>query len=80
MESCARLRAVLVATLNASVRGSHQGEQELFDELAAHRTTLRRLFDIGPRNPAEQKELESGTPYIPRALIASHPNCMLKSC
>ncbi|EIN05826.1 hypothetical protein PUNSTDRAFT_137309 [Punctularia strigosozonata HHB-11173 SS5] len=70
MESCARLRAVLLAALNANARGSHHGEQELFDELAAHRTALRRLFQIGPRSPAEQRELESGKTTIDGKTLA----------
>ncbi|KAJ7777509.1 nucleoporin Nup186/Nup192/Nup205 [Mycena maculata] len=57
METIGRLRLVL---LNAISRGIHNGEQELFDELMVHKSCLLKLFDVGPRNPQEQRELESG--------------------
>ncbi|KAJ7619541.1 nucleoporin Nup186/Nup192/Nup205 [Roridomyces roridus] len=61
MESIGRLRVVL---LNAITRGIHNAEQELFDELIAHKSCLLKLFDVGPRNPQEQRELESGKSVI----------------
>ncbi|KAJ7482279.1 nucleoporin Nup186/Nup192/Nup205 [Mycena galericulata] len=57
METIGRLRVVL---LNAISRGIHNGEQELFDELMVHKSCLLKLFDVGGRNPQEQRELESG--------------------
>ncbi|KAJ7620549.1 nucleoporin Nup186/Nup192/Nup205 [Mycena polygramma] len=58
MESIARLRVVLLNALSG--RGVQHGEQELFDELMVHKSCLVNLFDVGPRNPQEQRELESG--------------------
>ncbi|KAF7373366.1 hypothetical protein MSAN_00546200 [Mycena sanguinolenta] len=61
METIGRLRVVLLNTLQvASGRGVQHGEQELFDELMVHKSCLLNLFDVGARNPQEQRELESG--------------------
>ena len=70
MESISRLRAVILASLGG--RGLHNGEQELFEELMAHRTRLLNVFDVGARNPQQQRDIESGKwtryqPLIPRA-------------
>jgi nuclear pore complex protein Nup205 len=59
MESISRLRATLLASLGT--RGAQHGDQELFDELMVHQQCLLKLFDVGPRNPQEQREIESGT-------------------
>ncbi|KAJ7145837.1 nucleoporin Nup186/Nup192/Nup205 [Mycena epipterygia] len=58
MESIGRLRVVLLNAISG--RGIHNGEQELFDELMVHKSSLVNLFDVGARNPQEQRELESG--------------------
>lgn len=58
METISRLRAVLLTSLSS--RPSQHGEQELFDELMVHKPCLLNLFDVGPRNQQEQRELESG--------------------
>ncbi|KAI0651312.1 nucleoporin Nup186/Nup192/Nup205 [Trametes meyenii] len=58
MASVSRLRAVLQSAFSS--RGLPNGEQEFFEELMAHRPQLLNLFDVGPRNPQEQRELESG--------------------
>ena len=58
MASVSRLREVLSAAF--SLRGLPNGEQEFFEELMAHRPQLVNLYDVGPRNPQEQRELESG--------------------
>ncbi|EJF60131.1 hypothetical protein DICSQDRAFT_171358 [Dichomitus squalens LYAD-421 SS1] len=58
MASVSRLREVLSAAF--SLRGLPNGEQEFFEELMAHRSHLVNLYDVGPRNPQEQRELESG--------------------
>ncbi|KAJ8507202.1 hypothetical protein ONZ45_g10419 [Pleurotus djamor] len=58
MESISRLREALVHVLNGRV--VPHGEQEIFDELIVHKSRLLNLYDVGPRNPQQQKELESG--------------------
>ena len=58
MDSVSNLRSILVAALSSA--GVRDGEQELFDELAVNETRLLKVFDFGPRNPQEQKEIESG--------------------
>lgn len=58
MESIGRLRLVLLNAIGG--RGLQHGEQELFDELMVHKSSLLNLFDVGGRNPQEQRELESG--------------------
>ncbi|KAF8183807.1 nucleoporin Nup186/Nup192/Nup205 [Mycena galopus ATCC 62051] len=58
METIGRLRLVLLNTIGG--RGVQHGEQELFDELMVHKSCLLDLFDVGARNPQEQRELESG--------------------
>ncbi|KAM5532441.1 hypothetical protein V8D89_013891, partial [Ganoderma adspersum] len=58
MSSVSRLRAVLSSAFSS--RGLPNGEQEFFEELMAHRPQLVNLYDVGPRNPQEQRELESG--------------------
>ncbi|KAJ7830504.1 nucleoporin Nup186/Nup192/Nup205 [Mycena olivaceomarginata] len=58
METIGRLRLVLLNAIGG--RGVQHGEQELFDELMVHKSCLVNLFDVGARNPQEQRELESG--------------------
>ncbi|KAF7326845.1 hypothetical protein MVEN_02578300 [Mycena venus] len=58
METIGRLRLVLLNAIGG--RGVQHGEQELFDELMVHKSCLLNLFDVGARNPQEQRELESG--------------------
>ncbi|GLB44615.1 putative nuclear pore complex scaffold, nucleoporins 186/192/205 [Lyophyllum shimeji] len=58
MESLSRLREILVRVLDSGV--VPHGEHELFDELMVRQSRLLRLLDVGPRNPQEQKEIESG--------------------
>ncbi|KAI0944532.1 hypothetical protein AcW1_002214 [Taiwanofungus camphoratus] len=58
MASASQLRTVLLSAF--SPRGLQNGEQELFEELMAHRPHLVTLYDVGPRNSQEQRELESG--------------------
>ncbi|KAH9856365.1 nucleoporin Nup186/Nup192/Nup205 [Lenzites betulinus] len=57
MASVSRLRAILESAFSS--RGLPNGEQEFFEELMAHRPQLVQLYDVGPRNPQEQRELES---------------------
>ncbi|OCH88950.1 hypothetical protein OBBRIDRAFT_888752 [Obba rivulosa] len=58
MASLAHLRTLILSAFNA--RGLQNGEQEFFEELMAHKPQLVNLFDVGPRNPQEQREIESG--------------------
>ncbi|KAJ6542676.1 nucleoporin Nup186/Nup192/Nup205 [Mycena capillaripes] len=58
METIGRLRLVLLNAISS--RGVQHGEQELFNELMVHKSCLLNLFDVGARNPQEQRELESG--------------------
>ncbi|EPQ55766.1 hypothetical protein GLOTRDRAFT_115998 [Gloeophyllum trabeum ATCC 11539] len=58
MNSISHLRAALINTL--SPRGPSHGEPELFDELNESRDALYNLFEVGPRNGQEKRELESG--------------------
>ncbi|EIW76673.1 hypothetical protein CONPUDRAFT_92653 [Coniophora puteana RWD-64-598 SS2] len=56
MESISGLRNVLLATLGSQ----NYGEQELFDALLVSKARLLELFEVGPSNPQEQKDLQSG--------------------
>ncbi len=58
MSSVSRLRAILSSAFSS--RGLPNGEQEFFEELMAHKPQLVSLYDVGPRNPQEQRELEAG--------------------
>ncbi|OBZ74918.1 hypothetical protein A0H81_05368, partial [Grifola frondosa] len=58
MASVSQLRSILPSIFSA--RGLQDGEQEFFEELMAHKPHLVNLYDVGPRNPQEQRELESG--------------------
>ncbi|KAJ3879118.1 nucleoporin Nup186/Nup192/Nup205 [Lentinula edodes] len=62
METISQLRTLLLAAL--SDRGTHNVEQELFDSLMIHKSRLASVFDVGQRNPQEQKEIESGKTVI----------------
>lgn len=62
MQAISRLRELLVKVLDTGLLD--HGEQELFDELMVQKPRLLRLFNVGPRNAAEQKEIESGTYLI----------------
>ncbi|CDO70405.1 hypothetical protein BN946_scf184999.g46 [Trametes cinnabarina] len=58
MASVSRLRAILQSAFSS--RGLPNGEQEFFEVLISHKPQLVNLYDVGPRNPQEQRELESG--------------------
>ncbi|KAJ3544602.1 hypothetical protein NM688_g5723 [Phlebia brevispora] len=58
MASVAHLRAVILSALNSP--DSHDGSQQFFEELMSNKLNLINLFNVGPRNPQEQRELESG--------------------
>ena len=58
MDTMHRLRDVLSRAL-ASPDDSHNA-QELFDQLMVQKGLLLKLFDVGPRSPKEQREIESG--------------------
>lgn len=58
MASVTHLRAVILSTLNSP--DSQDGNQQFFEELMSHKQNLSNLFNVGPRSPQEQRELESG--------------------
>ncbi|KAF8970600.1 nucleoporin Nup186/Nup192/Nup205 [Flammula alnicola] len=62
MNSIHRLREALLRALSS--QDSQHDEQELFDELMVQKPRLLKLFDVGPRNAQEQREIESGKPII----------------
>lgn len=62
MESISSLRTTLLAALS-DVDGQ-EGVQELFDELAANKPRLLNVFQFGPRNPQEQREVETGMSHF----------------
>ncbi|KAJ3995979.1 nucleoporin Nup186/Nup192/Nup205 [Lentinula boryana] len=62
METIFQLRTLLLAAL--ADRGAQNVEQELFDSLMVHKSRLANVFDVGNRNPQEQKEIESGKTVI----------------
>lgn len=70
MESISSLRTTLLAALSASDR--QEGVQELFDELAANKPRLLNVFQFGPRNPQEQREVESGMSHFLPNLFVRH--------
>lgn len=58
MASIAELRAALVS---AYTSGGHvAAEQELYEDLMAHKPVLLNLFSVGASDSQEQKQLESG--------------------
>ncbi|KAI0742693.1 nucleoporin Nup186/Nup192/Nup205 [Daedaleopsis nitida] len=68
MASVSRLRAILSSAFSS--RGLPNGEQEFFEELMAHKPQLVNLYDVGTRNPQEQRELESGKIVIDGRSVA----------
>jgi len=58
METIHLLREVLSRVLASPE--TQNDEQELFDELMVQKPRLLKLFEVGPRNPQEQREIESG--------------------
>ncbi|KAI0075076.1 hypothetical protein K474DRAFT_1600404 [Panus rudis PR-1116 ss-1] len=58
MTSLADLKTTLYSALSSG--GDVAAEQELYEDLMAHKPTLVNVFNVGPRNPQEQKEIESG--------------------
>ncbi|TFK47235.1 hypothetical protein OE88DRAFT_1811406 [Heliocybe sulcata] len=72
MDSLAHLRAALISTLSPD--GPRHGEQELFDELNESRQQLTRIFDVGPRNMQEQRELTSGKMVVEGRQLVINPD------
>ncbi len=58
METISQLRDALLSSLGG--HGSQLGEQKLFDLLMQYKSRLSNVFDVGARNPQEQREIESG--------------------
>lgn len=57
MNGIHRLRDVLSRTLSSPEIAN---DQELFDQLLVQKPQLLKLFEVGPRNPQEQRGIESG--------------------
>ena len=58
MNSISWLREVLIRVLTTPE--PELDEQELFEQLMIQKPRLLKLLDVGPRNPQEQREVESG--------------------
>lgn len=58
MNSISWLREVLIRVLTTPE--PEHDEQELFEQLMIQKPRLLKLLDVGPRNPQEQREVESG--------------------
>lgn len=56
MDPLSKLHTLLTSYLN----GIDGDVQDLYYELVAKRDSLRQLFDMGPRNPAEKSRVQSG--------------------
>ncbi|KAJ3825387.1 nucleoporin Nup186/Nup192/Nup205 [Lentinula raphanica] len=62
METISHLRTLLITALGD--HGSQNIDQELFDSLMVHKSRLVNVFNVGDRNPQEQKEIEAGKTVI----------------
>lgn len=58
METISRLRALLLESFGANARQATQ--HEIFEELMVHKQRLLKVLDVGPRDPQELREIESG--------------------
>lgn len=59
MDSISSLRSTLISSLDSTE--ALGAEQDLFDELTVNRPRLLKVLDFGPRNPQEQRDVDSGT-------------------
>ncbi|THH28187.1 hypothetical protein EUX98_g6010 [Antrodiella citrinella] len=59
MQSTRGLRSVLLSTLGAP-NHARTAEQDLYEELMAHKHILLNLYDVGRRSPEQQRTIESG--------------------
>ncbi|TCD60841.1 hypothetical protein EIP91_009419 [Steccherinum ochraceum] len=59
MQSTSTLRSILVSTIEAPSH-AQTTEQDLYEELMAHKPILLNLFDAGKRSQEQQRALESG--------------------
>ncbi|KAE9406107.1 hypothetical protein BT96DRAFT_955003 [Gymnopus androsaceus JB14] len=62
METISHLRTSLLTALGD--HGAQNVQQELFDALMLHKSRLANVFEVGGRNPQEQKEIEAGKTVI----------------
>lgn len=58
MDTINRLREALLRVLSAP--DSHNDDQDLFGQLMVQKPQLQKLFDVGPSNPQERREVETG--------------------
>lgn len=79
MSPFSRLRSALISAL--SPHGFQSVEQELFDQLVSNKQRILDLYHVGPQNPQERRELESGPFLIPsRLLTRSEPHNRKSHC
>lgn len=60
LQSASRLRNALLRVLRHDASITGHDEQEVLEELAAHKQLLLRLLNVGDRNANERREIESG--------------------
>ncbi|KAI0789160.1 nucleoporin Nup186/Nup192/Nup205 [Abortiporus biennis] len=60
MASLASFRTTLISTLKSQSSQHASSEQDLYEQLMAHKSTILSVFDVGGRNANQQKQLESG--------------------
>lgn len=72
MTSVSHLRATILAVLNSP--DAQDGNQQFFEELMYNKQNLLSVFDVGARNPQEQRELENGMCNVAQcSLCVDHP-------
>ena len=71
MSPFSRLRSALISAL--SPQGFQPVEQELFDQLVSNKQHILDLYHVGPQNPQERQELESGA-SLTSSRSRIHPN------
>ncbi len=69
-QSLPELRSLLFSVLSSNGQGV--SEQELSEELIAHKQRLLRVFEVGKRSTEEQKELQSGEVLWHSVFLAAH--------
>jgi hypothetical protein len=73
MASITRLRTTTLTAF--SPRSSAQAEQELFEELIVCGPLLAKIFNVGPRSPNEQREVETG---VSRVAVLADGNLIIR--
>jgi hypothetical protein len=76
MDSIHRLRSIVLNILNEGDQNVSQ--QDLFDGLRTHKSQLLNILDVGKRDAAWQRELESGTSIIRSSLRGVRANACVR--